>query len=209
VLHSFAVGVAQSLAIFVKAGAREWAVVQGIRFKLLYGFTGRLDGGVPGNLYGVTLEGGTGGYGVIYELPRALEVNGKKPFSTMSPRRKRTPRAAWFSTTRATSTAPNYGRTYNYGTVFELAHSGKVWTKSVIYSFTGGSDGASPVGGVVFDSAGKLFGVTEASAYELSTVGDAWKETTLFSFNENEINPTISLLVAPSILHRQSAQRRR
>jgi uncharacterized repeat protein (TIGR03803 family) len=25
-------------------------------------------GGVPGNLYGVTLEGGTGGYGVIYEL---------------------------------------------------------------------------------------------------------------------------------------------
>jgi hypothetical protein len=142
-------------------------------------------------------------------FPRALEVNGNKPFSTMSPRRKRTPRAAWFSTTRATSTAPNYGRTYNYGTVFELAHSGKVWTKSVIYSFTGGSDGASPVGGVVFDSAGKLFGVTEASAYELSTVGDAWKETTLFSFNENEINPTISLLVAPSILHRQSAQRRR
>jgi hypothetical protein len=39
--HSFAVGVAQPLAIFAKAGAREWAVVQGIRFKLLYGFTGR------------------------------------------------------------------------------------------------------------------------------------------------------------------------
>jgi hypothetical protein len=70
--HSFAVGGAQSLAIFAKAGAREWAVVQGIRFKLLYGFTGRLDGGVPGNLCGVTLEGGTGGYGVIYELsPRS------------------------------------------------------------------------------------------------------------------------------------------
>jgi hypothetical protein len=105
----------------------------------------------------------------------------------------------------------NYDGTYNCGTVFELAHSGKVWTKSVIYSFTGGSDGTRPEGGVVFDSAGKLFGVTEASAYELSPVGHAWKETTLFSFNanENEIHPTISLVVDPSILHRQSAQRRR
>jgi hypothetical protein len=74
----------------------------------------------------------------------------------------------------------NYDGTYNYGTVFELAHSGKVWTKSVIYSFTGGSDGARSEGGVVFDSAGKLFGVSEASAYELSPVGDAWKETTHF-----------------------------
>jgi hypothetical protein len=62
--HSFAVGVAQPLAIFAKAGAREWAVLQGIRFKLLYGFTVHLDGGVTGNLHGVTLEG----YGVIYEL---------------------------------------------------------------------------------------------------------------------------------------------
>ncbi len=70
----------------------------------------------------------------------------------------------------------NYGGTYNYGTVFELAHSGKVWTKRVIYNFTGGR-----------------------------------KETTLFSFNanENEINPTISLVVDPNGLHRQSAQRRR
>jgi hypothetical protein len=94
----------------------------------------------------------------------------------------------------------NYDGTYYCGTVFELAHSGKLWTKSVIYSFTGGSDGASPEGGVLFDSAGKLFGVTEASAYELSPVGDAWKETTLFSFNakENEIHPTISLVVAPA-----------
>jgi hypothetical protein len=41
------VGVAQPFAIFAEAGAREWAVVQGIRLKLLYGFTGRLDGGVP------------------------------------------------------------------------------------------------------------------------------------------------------------------
>ena len=81
----------------------------------------------------------------------------------------------------------------------------------MIYNFTGGSDGASPEGGVVFDSAGKLLGVTEASAYELSPVGDAWKETKLFSFNanENEINPTISSVVDPSGLDRQSAQRRR
>jgi uncharacterized repeat protein (TIGR03803 family) len=90
------------------------------------------------------------------------------------------------------------GGSFNHGQVFELSHSGKVWTKSTIYSFTGGSDGASPVGGVVFDSSGNLFGQTAASVYELTPVGNTWKETTLFSFNINERTPSISLVVDPS-----------
>src|SRR5271157_4783298 len=37
------------------------------------------------------------------------------------------------------------------GTVFELKHSSSGWTQSVIYAFTGGSDGANPIGPLVFD----------------------------------------------------------
>jgi uncharacterized repeat protein (TIGR03803 family) len=44
------------------------------------------------------------------------------------------------------------------GTVYELAHSAGGWTESVLYSFTGGSDGGAPVSGVVFDDAGNLYG---------------------------------------------------
>lgn len=46
------------------------------------------------------------------------------------------------------------------GVVFELApQSGKL-TETVLYSFTGGSDGCGPVGGLVADAAGNLYGTT-------------------------------------------------
>ena len=43
------------------------------------------------------------------------------------------------------------------GTVFNLSPAGK---KTTLYAFTGGTDGAIPVGGLVQDSAGNLYGVT-------------------------------------------------
>jgi uncharacterized repeat protein (TIGR03803 family) len=48
----------------------------------------------------------------------------------------------------------------NSGTVFELMPSAGGWTKNILYSFTGGSDGGLPVAGVVFDSAGNIYGTT-------------------------------------------------
>jgi hypothetical protein len=60
------------------------------------------------------------------------------------------------------STTANGGR-YGYGTVFELTpgESGK-WVQIVLYSFTGGSDGANPVAGLIFDAMGNLYGTTAA-----------------------------------------------
>src|ERR1700680_1061750 len=54
-------------------------------------------------------------------------------------------------------TTPNGGR-YGYGTVFELGpgKNGK-WNQTVLYSFTGGPDGANPVAGLVFDNSGNLY----------------------------------------------------
>ena len=57
--------------------------------------------------------------------------------------------------------------TTSLGTVFELrppSAAGKPWRESVIYNFTGGSDGASPHGGV-------------------ATAGAQWTKIVLYSFN--------------------------
>jgi uncharacterized repeat protein (TIGR03803 family) len=53
----------------------------------------------------------------------------------------------------------NGGGAYNAGTVFELTPNGNGgWTESVLYSFTGGADGANPQAGLIFDQSGNLYG---------------------------------------------------
>jgi uncharacterized repeat protein (TIGR03803 family) len=52
----------------------------------------------------------------------------------------------------------------NSGTVFKLkppVPPATTWTEKVLYSFQGGSDGALPMAGLVFDSNGALFGTTQ------------------------------------------------
>lgn len=46
------------------------------------------------------------------------------------------------------------------GSVFKLTHTQSGWTFSILYEFTGGADGGNPVGGVVIDKAGLLYGAT-------------------------------------------------
>jgi uncharacterized repeat protein (TIGR03803 family) len=88
------------------------------------------------------------------------------------------------------------------GIVFELSPPsapGGQWTENVLYTFKGGADGANPQGGLVFDSAGNLYGTTAAggsggpgcpgngcgTVFELSPPslpGGAWTETVLYRF---------------------------
>jgi uncharacterized repeat protein (TIGR03803 family) len=87
-----------------------------------------------------------------------------------------------------------YGTTYGGGTngwgvVFELSNSGGIWTEKVLYEFLGGSDGAAPFGGVIFDPAGNLYGTTaEGGSAKLGTVfkltpsAGSWTESVLHSF---------------------------
>ena len=49
------------------------------------------------------------------------------------------------------------GGTYNHGTVYRVTLEG---TLTTLYSFTGGTDGADPVGGLVLGSDGNLYGTT-------------------------------------------------
>jgi uncharacterized repeat protein (TIGR03803 family) len=51
-----------------------------------------------------------------------------------------------------------YGNVGGCGTVFELSPNGSGWTETVLYSFTGGADGDSPIGPVTMDAHGNLYG---------------------------------------------------
>lgn len=75
------------------------------------------------------------------------------------------------------------------GTVFELSPSGTGWTETVIYSFQGGADGRYPVGGIVFDPAGNLYGTTagggaygNGTVFQLTHSQTGWTKTTLYDF---------------------------
>ncbi len=83
-----------------------------------------------------------------------------------------------------------YGGSQDEGAVFQLAPaSGGKWTESVIYSFTGKSDGMNPLGGLIFDSAGNLYGTTSRGASGSGTIftlipgaGGKWKLKVLHKF---------------------------
>ena len=77
-----------------------------------------------------------------------------------------------------------------HGVVYELTPSGSQWTEQLLYSFQNGSDGGTPIGGLVFDRAGNLYGTTltggaggGGTVYELSPSAGSWTLTTLHSFS--------------------------
>ena len=90
------------------------------------------------------------------------------------------------------------GGAHGYGTVFELTpSSGGGWTETVLYSFcsaTNCSDGSLPLAGVIFDTAGNLFGTTSTgvgpgctqrecgTVFELSPTSSGWTEKVIYSF---------------------------
>jgi uncharacterized repeat protein (TIGR03803 family) len=158
-------------------------------FSVVYNFTGGTDGGNPlaglvagsGALFGTASAGGSFGAGVVFKL----SASGEK--------------ALYSFTGGADGGSPNsslifdalgnlYGTTYGggahgAGTVFEVTQAG---VETVLYSFTGGADGANPVSKVSFDTAGNLYGTTSAGgAYGGGTVFEIVKggsEQVLHSF---------------------------
>jgi uncharacterized repeat protein (TIGR03803 family) len=83
------------------------------------------------------------------------------------------------------------GGAYGNGAVFELTpNADGTWTESVLYSFTGGSDGASPWAGVIFDASGNLYGgACNGGDYGAGLVfmltpnsSGTWTQSVLYSF---------------------------
>ena len=103
-----------------------------------------------------------------------------------------TPKATWSLIRRETSTALQCGRHRWPRHGFKLTPSNGGWTESILYNFTGGSDGSVPHAGVVFDGAGNLYGTTElggaygcGTVFELTPAGSGWTESVLYSFMGN------------------------
>jgi hypothetical protein len=146
-----------------------------------------------GRMYGTTPSGGIDGRGIVYELTQSggsWTENIIYSFETSGP-----VGAAPYSGLILDQAGNLYGTASaageGYGTVYELTKSGSNWTANALYEFIGQSDGGTPMGGLVFDSRGDLFGTTcfdgneyGGTAFELSSTGGSWTFNLLYSFND-------------------------
>ena len=138
---------------------------------ILHSFTGLEDGSIPvgalvsdsaGNLYGTTAYGGTYGAGIVFELtPITGGWNEKVLYSFTGGADGSNPSAGLVFDSAGNLYGSASGINSNgAGVVFELKPAFEVWAETVLYSFTGGSDGQQPESDLVFDTVGNLYGST-------------------------------------------------
>jgi len=169
---------------------------------VLYAFTGGNDGGDPQaaltlkgkSLYSTTPQGGASGNGVVFQL---TPVNGTWQETVLYSFAGGNNDGAYpcgavifdkkgnmYGT--AESGGPNQA-----GAVFELQYSrkAKTWTEQILHFFNGNTDGSNINAGVLFDSAGNLYGITTSggtymagTVYELVPSGGSWTESVLYNF---------------------------
>jgi uncharacterized repeat protein (TIGR03803 family) len=132
--------------------------------KVLYSFKGGIDGATPGagvirdaagNFYGTTFLGGTADAGVVYKLDMAGHETILYSFTGGADGRTPGPAVLIRDSSGNLYGTTEVGGTANAGVVYKLDPSGQ---ETVLYSFTGGSDGGTPLAGVIRDSAGNLYG---------------------------------------------------
>jgi uncharacterized repeat protein (TIGR03803 family) len=187
-----------ALAVLVQLALLAPSAWAGAKYKVLHSFGARGDGTIPygppvldgkGNLYGVTITGGTGqcsdyGCGTVFELaPQARGVwrevilhnftagsGGSGPDGNLI-----------IDSGRNLYGTINGDGSFATGGVFELSPNSGGWRYTVLYS-----DNAGP--GLVSDKLGNLYGEMGRGQYkygaiaELSPNSDGWTYTPLYSF---------------------------
>ncbi len=157
-----------------------------------------------GNLYGTTLLGGLNFDGTVYELsPSAGSWNESilYSFNAYTGDGLQPVSGVVFDSSGNIYGTTTAGGSAGMGTVFELTPSANgTWAESILYNFasTSKSDGSNPVGSLVFDSAGNLYGTTLIGGtgtctttggcgivYELMHSGSHWSERVIHNFNNN------------------------
>lgn len=144
-----------------------------------------------GNLYGVTQSGGPDDKGVVYELsPGPLGWTQTILYSFTGNSFADSPRGLLLFD----ASGNLYGITNAYkgaGTVYELSPSSSGWTKQVLYTFTGGTDGANPQGNLLMDSAGRIYGGAQdggsvtcgcGTIFRLTPSSGVWHFEVLYTF---------------------------
>ena len=96
------------------------------------------------------------------------------------------------------------GGQFNAGAVVKLTPTEGGWIETNLYNFAGHPDGANPMGGVIFDNAGNLYGTTQnggtygwGTIFQLSPSGSGWTESVLFNFQgeSDGANPVAGLVL--------------
>jgi uncharacterized repeat protein (TIGR03803 family) len=149
---------------------------------VLHNFTGGSDGAYPdhpylifdsaGNLYGSAAEGGEGTCplfgvstcGTIFKM--APQAGGTWDFTVLHTFTGGSDGGNPEGTLVFDKSGNLYGTTYgggthDFGVAFELIpHPDGNWSERVLHAFKGGGDGTYPLGGLIFDAAGNLYGGT-------------------------------------------------
>ncbi len=179
-----------TLAVVLAAAVLATPTAHAQAYNVLHSFTGSADGKTPyaglvrdssGNLYGTTSAGGASNFGTVFKVDTTgaetvlhsfTGGDGKTPIGSLV----LDPSGNLYGTTGA-------GGSSNSGTVFKVDTTGG---ETVVYSFKGGADGKTPLGGLVLDSSGNLYGTTSAggsassgTVFKVDTTGG---ETVLYSF---------------------------
>lgn len=136
----------------------------------LYTFDTWSDGATPdntlifdssGNLYGTTLEGGSYGFGTVFQLtpaPGSWTIHTLYNFVDFSLSCLR----LVIDSSGSLYCSKAQGGAYNQGFIFKLTPSQGGWTATSLHDFTGGSDGGMPYGAdLILDASGNLYGTAQ------------------------------------------------
>jgi uncharacterized repeat protein (TIGR03803 family) len=127
-----------------------------------------------GNTYGTTEQGGTDGYGTVFELTAAGAESVLYNFGSQPGDGSNTyPYAGLITDKKGNLYGTTlFGGTDNDGIVFEVSKKGSAWKETILHTFTGEpGDGQRPFAGLIMDKAGNLYGATYyGGAYNNGTV---------------------------------------
>jgi uncharacterized repeat protein (TIGR03803 family) len=164
-----------------------------------------------GNLYGTTTFGGNlslcggSGCGTVFEMTKVGGVwtasvlhsfnggtDGAEPYAGLTFDAS----GNFYGTTQYGGSGTCSGGAGGCGTVFELSpKAGGGWAEKILHTFNhNGRDGYGPLGGLILDASGNLYGTTFyggagsfGTVFELSpAAGGYWTETILHGFNNDD-----------------------
>ena len=187
-------------------------LAQAQTYKVIYNFTGGQDGASPeagltmdraGNLYGTAYEGGGNNRGTVFKLAHKgsgwvfsplYSFTGREDGGAPIARVVFGPDGSLYGTTEFGGRNCGSG----CGTVFNLKPPPAAcrtalcaWTLTVLYRFSGFSDGANPgYGDLIFAQAGNIYGTTyfggnnaQGVVYELTPSNGSWTEKSIYLFS--------------------------
>jgi uncharacterized repeat protein (TIGR03803 family) len=151
-----------------------------------------------GNLYGTTYGGGACPYGTVFKLTPSTNGRWNERVLYSFCNGEANPEAGIILDAKGNLyTTTYYGGAYRQGTVSEFSpQANGEWTQKVLHSFNpNGKDGANPKAGLMFDTAGNLYGTTfyggnlqgfpngHGVVFKLAPgTNNTWDETILYAF---------------------------